>query len=64
MVEIANILDSQPIIQKAMLTSQGVCVWIIWGQSNQPKHATDILLDAGALNIVTLMNQSDRKSVV
>lgn len=58
MVEIANILDSQPIIQKPMLSSQGVCVWIVWGQSNQPKNATDILLDAGALNIVTLMNQS------
>lgn len=58
MLEIKNILDSQPIINKIMLSSQGVCVWIVWGQTNQPKNAIDILLDAGALNITTLMNQS------
>ena len=58
MLEIRNILDSQPVIQDEMLTSEGVCVWIVWGQANRPQKATDILLEAGGLNIVTLVNQS------
>lgn len=58
MLEIKNILDSQAAIQEEMLTSQGVCVWIVWGQTGQPQNAADILLEAGALNIVTVLNQS------
>lgn len=58
MLEIKTILESQSTIQEKMLSSQGVCVWIVWGEVGQPQTAVDILLDAGALNIATVVNQS------
>ncbi len=58
MQEIRYILDSQPTIHEEMLSSDGICVWIIWGDQGHHSNALEILQDAGALEIVSVANQS------
>lgn len=58
MQEIRQILDSQPSVREEMLSSDGVCAWIVWGNQGHHQNAIEILQDAGALEIVSVGSQS------